>query len=208
MLMIVATATLVGSIVASTNVLSTNPTAVLTVEDKKSNSSVSIILPEFLTDTQARNITIAHDIGKRDGLQPGLLPAIIMKETQAGEYPSYKVAGQEFGLTTNQRYYGLAQIKLSAAKDVLKAYPNLTKEFRFHTKTDEEIIAKLIENDVFNMSVASKYLLLLRKSGYDTVRQLALAYNQGPGGAKAHDPQTHQYSQGVMRNIQKLKLES
>jgi hypothetical protein len=35
---------------------------------------------------------------------------------------------------------------------------------------------------------------------------MALAYNQGPGGAKGQDADTHHYSKGVMAYIQKLKL--
>lgn len=208
MLMFVAIAALVGSVVASTNVLSTNPTAVLTIPDETTHKAVSIVLPDNLTTTQARNITLAYDIGKKDGLVPALLPAIILQETQAGEYHAYKVAGQEYGLAANKRYYGLAQIKLDAAKDVLKEYPSLRDDFGFHTKTDEEIIAKLIENDRFNLSVASKYLVMLKEKGFNTVRQLALAYNQGPGGAKSFNANTHHYPQGVMQNLQRLKTDA
>jgi hypothetical protein len=208
MLMFVATAALVGSFAASTNVISTNPTAVLTVQDEKTQKAVSIVLPDNLTRTQAHNISMAYDIGKKDGLAPALLPAIIMQETQAGEYHQYKVAGQEYGLAANKRYYGLAQIKLDAAKDVLREYPSLRDDFGFHTRTDEEIIAKLIENDRFNLSVASKYLVILKEKGFNTVKQLALAYNQGPGGAKSFNENTHHYPQGVMQNIQRLKTDA
>lgn len=205
MLMIVATAALVGSVVASTNVISTNPTAVLNIQDDSGKTAVSIVLPDNLTKTQVKNISLAYDIGKRDGLAPSLLPAIILQETQAGEHRAYKVAGQEFGLAPNKRYYGLAQIKLAAAKDVLDEYPSLRHTFSFHTKTDEEIIAKLIENDEFNLSIASKYLVMLRDRGFSTIQQLALAYNQGPGGARQFNANTHHYPQGVMRNLQRLK---
>ena len=208
MLMFVAITALVGSVVASTNVISTNPTAVLTMQDESSKQAVSIVLPSDLTSTQARNISMAYDIGKRDGLAPSLLPAIIMQETKAGEHHSYKVAGQEFGLAANKRYYGLAQIKLEAAKDVLREYPSLRQEFDFHTNTDEEIIAKLIENDRFNLSVASKYLVMLKDRGFNTVKQLALAYNRGAAGAKSFNADTHYYPQGVMHHIQRLKSDT
>ena len=149
---------------------------------------------------------MAYSIAKIDGHRyPQLLQGIILQETLAGEYHSYKVAGQELGLRTNERYYGVAQIKLAAARDVLNSFPWLTKEFGFHTTTDEEVIAKLIENDKFNLSVASKYLLILKRYGYDTIQELALAYNQGPGGAKAHDAQTFHYSVKVMKYIQELR---
>jgi len=45
----------------------------------------------------------------------------------------------------------------------------------------------------------------LKSSGYDTIKQLALAYNQGAGGARHLDPDTTHYSKGVMAHIQELK---
>jgi hypothetical protein len=59
---------------------------------------------------------------------------------------------------------------------------------------------------VFNLSVASKYLLILNTLGYTTIKQLSLAYNQGPGGAKNHDANTHYYPRGVMAYVQKLSV--
>lgn len=194
---------------ASSLVTGESPTAVISIksEDGSVGGGFTIKLPEKISNSQAQVLNTAYAIAKRDGHpQPQILQGIVLQETKAGQMSSYKVAGQEFGLKTNERYYGLAQIKLSATKDVLSRYPEMWKEFNFQTKTDEEIIAKLIENETFNLSVASKYLLILRASGYNTVKQLALAYNQGPGGARDKDPETHHYSRGVMAYIQKLKL--
>lgn len=184
------------------------PTSVISVEtvDGVKGGGFSIKLPKDLSSQQAHRLEMAYEIAKEDGhKQPQLLQGILLQETKAGNMASYKVAGQEFGLKTNERYYGLFQLKLDAAKDAMKAYPKLRKEFNFQTNTDEEIIAKLIENERFNTSIASKYLLVLKKAGYDTMAQLALAFNQGAAGAKSHDASTFAYSQGVMRHIQKLK---
>ena len=162
-------------------------------------------LPSKLTDRQAEVLSMAYNIAKNDGHDdPKLLQAIVYQESKAGQFPSYKVAGQSYGLTTNNRYYGLSQIKLSAAKDVLKRWPEMRKEFKFQTDTDEEIIAKLIENDKFNLSVASKYLILLSSYGYSSVREVALAFNQGPGGAKKFNAGDHPYSNGVVNNMKFL----
>lgn len=209
MLSIVASLVVGLAIGASALVTNEHPTAVisLTTEDGSVGGGFTLKLPEKISGNQARILSVAYDIAKRDGhSQPQILQGIVLQETKAGGMSSYKVAGQEFGLKTNERYYGLAQLKLSATKDVMSRYPELWKEFNFQTRMDEELIAKLIENDNFNLSVASKYLLILKASGYNTVRQMALAYNQGPGGAKSHDSETHHYSTGVMAHIQKLKL--
>jgi hypothetical protein len=164
-------------------------------------------IPKNLSHHQAELLSQAYEIAQKDGhKQPQILQGIILQESKAGEMASYKVAGQELGLKTNERYYGLAQIKLAAAQDVLKIFPNMKSQFGFHTNTDEEVIAKLIENDTFNMSVASKYLLILKTRGYDTIKQLAVAYNQGAGGARHIDPNTNQYSNGVMAYIQTIKI--
>lgn len=206
-LAIVAVLAMSASVLAARSIIETTPTAVISVtEPGVQGGGFSIPLPKNLTPRQAEVLNLAYKIAKEDGhKQPQLLQGIVLQETRAGEMKSYAVAGQEFGLKTNDRYYGLAQIKLAAAKDVLARYPALRTQFNFHTNADEEIIAKLIEDDRFNLSVASKYLLVLRAAGFDTIQQLALAYNQGPGGAKAHDASTFHYSVGVMKNMQKLK---
>lgn len=188
--------------------ITTAPTAVINVtpESGATGGGFSMNLPKHITSRQAEILSLAYSIAKKDGhKQPQILQGIVLQESGAGQLKIYKVAGQEFGLKSNERYYGVAQIKLAAARDVLNAYPSLMKQFNFHTSTDEEVIAKLIENDAFNLAVASKYLLILQRYGYDTIRQLALAYNQGPGGARSKDPDTFHYSNGVMKHIQSLQ---
>lgn len=156
---------------------------------------------------QIEILTLAYHIAKKDGhADPAIVQGIIMQETLAGEYPRYAVAGQEFGLKPFLRYYGLGQIKLAAAKDVLKQYPQMYREYSFHTQTDDEILAKLIENDRFNIAVTSKYILILKRYGYTTNAQLATAYNMGPGGAKGVDFATFAYSIKVQTFIVAIRL--
>jgi len=188
-------------------VIPKNATSVISIPSSNGvmGGGITFRMPDDLTPHQAKILGLAYDIAKRDGHQyPQLLQGIVLKESNAGDMKSYKVAGHEFGLKTNERYYGVAQIKLSAAKDVLQKHPYMMNEFKFHTKTDEEIIAKLIENDAFNISIASKYLLILKTFGYTTLKQVALAYNQGPGGAKNFDAETHPYSKGVTDYVNSL----
>jgi hypothetical protein len=203
----IVASTVIGLAVSSSYfVISKQSSAEITVVASDSNR-VSMDIPKNLSHHQAELLSQAYEIAQKDGhKQPQILQGIILQETKAGDLKSYKVAGQEFGLKTNARYYGVAQIKLDAAKDVLKTFPDLKIEFGFHTNTDEEVIAKLIENDRFNMSIASKYLLLLRNAGYDTIKQLAVAYNQGAGGARNIDPNKNHYSNGVMAYIQQIKI--
>lgn len=207
-LALVAALTLGLSCYAMVPVVSSTPTSVISVapESGAVGGGFSIKLPANLSSHQATLLNMVYEIAKEDGhKQPQLLQGILLRETNAGTMSSYKVAGQEFGLKTNERYYGIFQLKLVAAKDALKAYPSLWKEFNFQTRTDEEIIAKLIENDRFNASVASKYVLVLRKAGYDTIAQLSTAFNKGAGGARGIDVGSDPYAVGVLKNIQKLK---
>lgn len=148
-------------------------------------TDAAILIPDNLSNNQRRVLNFAYKTSKEDGHKhPELLQAILLQESKAGGMKSYKVAGQEFGLKSNERYYGVAQIKLGATRDVLKAFPELTSKHKLQTDTDEEIIAHLIMNDEFNIEVASKYLTLLSRQNKDTNFVIA-AYNKGAGGARS-----------------------
>ena len=167
----------------------------------------AILAPQDLTTKQQKLINLAYNKAKEAGLKdPEILQMIVLQETKAGALKSYKVAGQEFGLKTNERYYGVTQIKSAAARDVMKAFPELWKKYEFHTQLEEELIANLILNDEFNLDIASKYLKILNTQyGYSGER-LILAYNQGPGGAKnVDDVHGHFYVKGAKRFEQPLK---
>jgi hypothetical protein len=208
-LSIVATGILGLAVSTSALVMSNSSTSVISIpsENGSLGGGLSMNLPKNLTNKQSELLHMAYDIAKSDGHKyPQLLQGILLQESRAGNLASYKVAGQEFGLKTNERYYGVTQIKLAAARDVLGRYPSMKSEFKFQSNTDEEVIAKLIENDRFNLSIASKYLIVLKAAGYNTVSQLALAYNQGATGAKGKDPDSNPYSRGVLNHISSLKI--
>jgi hypothetical protein len=210
-LSIVASGILGLAVSMSTLVMSNQSTVVISMpsEDGIPGGGFSMNLPKNLSSKQVELLSMAYDIAKHDGHKyPQILQGILLQESEAGSLASYKVAGQEFGLKTNERYYGVTQLKLAAARDVLNKYPNIKSEFKFQSNTDEEVIAKLIENDKFNLSVASKYLMVLKAAGYNTISQLALAYNQGAEGAKNKDPETNHYSRGVLNHISNLKLKT
>jgi hypothetical protein len=169
------------------------------------NEGYSIVLPPTFTHAQSELLDLAYQTAKADHLpHPQLLQGILMQETLAGALAGYKVAGQEAGLKPNQRYYGVYQIKLAAARDVLKRFPELWAQYGFQTRMDEEVIAQLIENDAFSTAVASKYLVILSDSGYHTAGALAVAYNKGPGGAMGVNVSADPYAVGVSRHVARL----
>ncbi len=151
--------------------------------------------PKKPTKSQQQLLGMAYDIAQKDGhAEPQILQAVILQETHAGTVKRFRVVGQEYGLVPMKRYYGVSQIKLAATWDVMKRWPELWTKFGFQTRTDDELIAKLIENDKFNMTVASKYLLVLQSYGYTTTNQQLTAYNKGPGGAEGVDADTNEYA--------------
>lgn len=187
-----------------------NPTSIITVpiDSTIKGGGFNIELPANLTEKQQRVLSIAYAVAEKDGHQyPQLLQGIILQESKAGGMKSYKVAGQEFGLKPNLRYYGVAQLKLVAARDVLAKWPELWDDFNFQSKTDEEVIAKLIENEEFNIAIASKYLLILQKQGFKNPNALATAYNRGATGARRVDD-VNTYSDGVNKHIAAIITES
>jgi hypothetical protein len=156
----------------------------------------SLKLSSELSVKQKNLLHMAFDIAKRDGHDfPYLLQGIILQESNAGENRN--------GLKPTS-YYGVGQIKVSAARDVLDRFPSMKIRFGPNLKTDAQIKKRLIEDDIFNLAVASKYLLLMKTYGFKTPRQLALAYNQGPGGAKHLNERTHYYPSKVMFSIRKI----
>lgn len=203
---------MLGLAVGSTDfVLSKQPTAAINipVSDNVKGSGLVVPLPANLTPKQKHILTLAYQTAAADGHKyPQLLQGIILQETKAGGMKSYKVAGNEFGLKPNARYYGVAQLKLSATRDVLAKWPELWDDFEFQGKTDEEVIAKLIENERFNIAVASKYILILKSRGYTNPAAIAAAYNKGPTGARRINTAEDNYSKAVNKHIKNLQTKS
>lgn len=124
----------------------------------------------------------AYRIAKQNGINPEVVQSILLQESLAGEVKGYTVTKN--GSST---YYGVMQLTKGAAKEVLNRFPNLFTKYGIQTRTEEEIKAHLILNDKFNIEVASKYLLILKKQFGFSGRELMNAYNQGPGGVKNVD---------------------
>jgi LysM repeat protein len=169
---------------------------VLTVPGDSASDALTFKLPEVISSHQADVLAQAKRTAETDGIEPGLLQGILLNESDAGSNPHYKVTGPK-----GERQYGVGQIELPTALRVMATYPELWATFGFHTHTDEEVIAKLIENDAFNIAVASKYTIILRHSGYKSAASAAVAYHKGPGGAIGVDAKTDRYAMRATAHI-------
>jgi len=164
----------------------------------------SIKVPDDITREQAELLLYAYMVAKKDGHRdPSVLQGIIWQESRAGGYPGYEVAGDEFGLPVGKRYYGVAQIKVAAARDVFKRFPKDFPEVNWKRTTDEEIIVLLITDKKFNIRVASKYLWMLghnERKKYKRPTNFAItAYNRGIGNARKIDYNKWHYTVAVNR---------
>jgi soluble lytic murein transglycosylase-like protein len=157
-------------------------------------------LPKTVNKEQAELLLYAFNTAKKHGHRdPAVLQGIIWQESRAGNYPGFEVAGHNFGLTFGKRYYGVSQIKLAAAQDVFKRFP---EEFAdISTKTEEEIIANLILDNEFNVTVASRYLWMVGHTAPDGRKRSTnfaiTAYNQGVSGARKLDADSWHYTVAV-----------
>ena len=143
----------------------------------------TVMVPKKLTLTQNQLLNTAYAIARADGHDdPSLIQGVLLQETKAGGVKSYKVAGP-----ANDKYYGLMQIKLGSAQEVMGGFPKLWSKYNFHTRTDDELKANLILNEAFNIEIGSKYMKMLHQKYGFSGRELVNAYNRGPGGVKSVD---------------------
>ena len=169
-------------------------------DNQNGSKPISIKLPDTLTKKQFEMLNFAYDVAKLDGFkEPKYLQGIIMQESKAGSMNSFRVAGLTNAV--GDRYFGIGQIKLVAAKFVMTKFPDMWKFL--DTKTDEELQARLIVDDQFNVRVASKYALLMGIN--DNPTRALTAYNVGPGGVKDVNPSQHAYTQKVKAHAENAK---
>jgi len=183
--------------------LNTKGTAVIysmTNNGKKGNKPLTVVIPDNLNSKQQKLLSFAYDVAKQDGYKhPAYLQGILMQETRACSVKNYRVAG-----LTNKvgdHYFGAMQIKLAAAKSVLRTYPDMWKHM--DSRTDEEIQAKLILDDEFNIRIGSKYLMMMGINK-DPSRAIT-AYNRGPGGVDYVNVATFEYTNNVKKYSAKMK---
>lgn len=153
----------------------------------------------WLTREQFDLLSLAYKIGYEDGgeAHARLLQAVLMQESIAGQLGRLGHLSAPIG----KRSYGVMQVKVAAARDVLDSKP----EFG-HFRTDEQLIARLITDDEFNLRIASAYLKYLReRTGSD--HEALVAYNVGPNAAKrVPDPAQYRYVLGIERYLSKVVM--
>lgn len=138
-------------------------------------------------------MTYAYQTAIVDGHnQPKYLVGVIKVESHAGESDSFRVVKQGVGKLVST-FYGVGQLTIGAAKTVMDRFPDLWNGF--NTQTEEELKARLILDDKFNVQVASKYLLLMGVN--KNPDQGITAYQVGPGAVKSINVKTHAYTAKV-----------
>ena len=148
----------------------------------------------WLTDEQAQLLQTAYDIGLADGgpKQAELLQAVLLQETIAGQLGRIGHMTAPVG----KRSYGVMQVKVSAARDVLRHNRSLG---RF--PSDEQLIVALMTEDAFNIRIASKFLMHLKQKTASTDAAL-VAYNIGlRASRKIHRPDKFRYVVRTRRNL-------
>lgn len=151
-----------------------------------------------LSSTQV--LRLAYAQAKADGHKdPAIVQGVILQESKAGDMASYRVVG----IRGNENF-GLGQLKLGAARDVMALWPALWTKYSFHTRTDDELKANLILNQSFNIEMTSKYLKLLSTRYGFQGRELLNAYNRGPGGVKMAGADWH-YALGAEAKLSEAK---
>lgn len=194
---------LVSTAVFKLDVLMPTPAANVVLAEKPTHimgGQAAVVVPNDLNSTQHQILNTAYAQAKADGHRhPELVQGILLQETHAGGLKSYKVAGNR-----GDEYFGLGQLKLGAARDVMATWPALWAKYNFHTKTDDELKANLILNQTFNIEMTSKYLKLLAVRYKLEGRELVNAYNRGPGGVKDVGSDFH-YAVGVEEKLRQRK---
>lgn len=169
-------------------------------QDATVNAPAPVVARGESPSPQQQVLNNAYAQAKADGHKnPELVQGVLLQESKAGDMPSYKVAGSK-----GNEYFGLGQLKLGAARDVMASWPSLWGKYSFQTKTDDELKANLILNQAFNIEMTSKYLKLLQTRYGFQGRELMNAYNRGPGGVKKVGADWH-YARGVEAKLVEAK---
>lgn len=148
----------------------------------------------WLSDEQHVLLTQAYNIGleKGDKAFASTLQAVLLQETIAGQLGRIGHMTAPVG----KRSYGVMQVKVSAARDVLRKHKELGK-FR----SDEELIIALMTDDEFNIRVASLFLLHL-KSKTSSIEAALVAYNIGlRASRKVSEPNEFKYVLRTQMNL-------
>lgn len=168
--------------------------------------------PATITRNQARLLKIAYREGRNIGF-PETMQAILWQETIGGDYKKHRwgIIGNPEA-PTGKKSYGACGVTVDATRHVFNVYPKVMYDFGFTEDCfDEQIIAALLTNDVFNIRIASIYFLIQYNlwEGEQYRWSLALlSYNRGRAlvlrdGLKV-DPQ--KYVPGVKSKVKYVAI--
>lgn len=154
------------------------------------------------TPEQRKLMTIAFHIGKEIGY-PETMQSVLLQETRAGAY------GDRIGdtnLPIGKRSYGVMQMKVATARKVLRKHPGLVPNYFPNRKNykrvrDEEIIIKLIQDDEFNIRLATLNFEIHRRLSKSWALSV-VAYNTGQGAAnQISEPKKHIYYGHILKKL-------
>lgn len=166
----------------------------MVANNQQSETMWNPLAKSWLTPEQIDLLGMAYSIGYRDGgeAQARLVQGVLLQETIAGLLGRLGHLSAPLG----KRSYGVMQVKVVAARDVLRLHPEFGK---FHT--DDQLITRLITDDEFNIRVASAYLKFLREHKRNDQKAL-VAYNIGMNAARrVMDPSDFKYVKKVERYL-------
>ncbi|MFV8835441.1 hypothetical protein [Aquisalimonas sp.] len=152
------------------------------------HATVADPIPPGMTERQHDLLVYAWHEGMKRNLAV-TTASILLQESSAGT--DHKVGDRSNGF--GRRSYGVMQLQLRAAYDALEHCPELGS-FR----TEEEVIARLIHDDRWNIRVGVCFLDRLNSRTNMTWRELITAYNRGIQGSRAVDPDSFPYTLGVV----------
>ncbi len=148
----------------------------------------------WLTDEQLGLLQTAYAVGYEDGgiEHAEMLQGVLLQETIAGQLGRIGHMTARVG----KRSYGVMQVKVSAARDVLRKHKELGR-FR----SDEALIVALMTDDELNIQMASKFLLHLKQKTKSDEAAL-VAYNIGlRASRKIAAPDSFKYVVRTQRNL-------
>lgn len=178
--------------------------------------NVIIVSPEkpkeliaIKTQTKARYSTeekqlmvLAYRVGRELAGAPETIQAILLVETYAGRHGD-RIGDRHLGI--GKRSYGVMQVKVATARKVLRAYPKMVAKYFDKPITevaDEEIIAKLLNDDEFCIRIGTLNFVLEKQLVNNDWTRAVVAYNTGSVGLKFVDnPETFNYTQKIKQKI-------
>lgn len=144
---------------------------------------------------QVKNFRLAAKVGKANDRER-LMMALMWRETRAGKFGP--VGDMENGV--GKRSYGLWQMKVATAKDVLKRYPELWGPHK-KWKSDEEVIARLITDNQWAAEMALGNIRRLEAKRVP-FKRIPLAWNEGYSGSLDLDHDDHAFTMDVLETVQ------